>query len=451
MQIVGGRNRFPMMYWTPNLSPVKAYYFDATLGIDTNPGTEALPFQTITKFNALTLNATEHARFKRGETFSGTRMTVPSSGDVGKPIVIEDYGTGTLPIITAPAATESVRTNGKNYINFKNLNIKSGTDKVFFIDGHDISLDGVTVEGDVAQRADGIRIFGAAAIVYNISILNSTIFNNKVLASGGGGIMISNTGAGGPSQITLIGNSIHNNGTSATTDHGVYIKYCTTVLVKNNLLYSNSANGIQAQNNCFYVIIDSNKAYLNGLDGIYAAILDADNNVKIINNLIYSNVGAGLHTGLASPGLIVYHNTVINNGTNGMVIADVGIVKNNLVVQDFAVVGNNRCIRSENGTTIPPTFNNNSYYYPNNTDGDKVANQTTPANGYTFAQWQALGADAAGMMSDPKLVTPYTDLHIQTTSPCKNAGADLRATVPVDYDGITRDATPDIGAYEFVA
>ena len=30
-----------------------------------------------------------------------------------------------------------------------------------------------------------------------------------------------------------------------------------------------------------------------------------------------------------------------------------------------------------------------------------------------------------------------------------NTGADLRATVPVDKDGIMRDATPDKGAYEY--
>jgi hypothetical protein len=51
--------------------------------------------------------------------------------------------------------------------------------------------------------------------------------------------------------------------------------------------------------------------------------------------------------------------------------------------------------------------------------------------------------------SDPVFVTNWTNLHLQTTSPCKNAGA-TGLGVTDDYDGVTRDAAPDIGAYEFV-
>jgi hypothetical protein len=41
------------------------------------------------------------------------------------------------------------------------------------------------------------------------------------------------------------------------------------------------------------------------------------------------------------------------------------------------------------------------------------------------------------------------DLHIQTTSPCKNTGA-TGLGVLTDYDSIVRDATPDMGAFEYV-
>jgi hypothetical protein len=52
--------------------------------------------------------------------------------------------------------------------------------------------------------------------------------------------------------------------------------------------------------------------------------------------------------------------------------------------------------------------------------------------------------------ADPVFVTNYTDLHLQTTSPAKNAGATTLGVL-TDYDGVVRDATPDMGAFEFVA
>ena len=46
------------------------------------------------------------------------------------------------------------------------------------------------------------------------------------------------------------------------------------------------------------------------------------------------------------------------------------------------------------------------------------------------------------------LFVSATDLHIQAGSPVINAGT--TTSVTDDFDGQTRDATPDIGADEFV-
>ena len=40
------------------------------------------------------------------------------------------------------------------------------------------------------------------------------------------------------------------------------------------------------------------------------------------------------------------------------------------------------------------------------------------------------------------------DYQIEIDSTAEDAGADLRATVPLDFSGYTRDATPDQGAFE---
>ena len=74
-----------------------------------------------------------------------------------------------------------------------------------------------------------------------------------------------------------------------------------------------------------------------------------------------------------------------------------------------------------------------------------------------LTEWKALGYDANTPNSsgslDP-LFRNYTgnyssdyDFFLQSTSPAINEGTDVGITT--DYEGRTRDATPDIGAFEF--
>lgn len=68
----------------------------------------------------------------------------------------------------------------------------------------------------------------------------------------------------------------------------------------------------------------------------------------------------------------------------------------------------------------------------------------------TLASWQtATTQDANSLSVDPLFVSP-TNLHIQSGSPVIGMGTAI-AGITTDFDGQTRDATPDIGADEFVA
>jgi hypothetical protein len=76
------------------------YYVDARGGKDTNSGvSKAAAWQTITKVNTFSFAAGDVIRFKRGERFRGAALRIPSSGRIGAPITISDYGLGELPII----------------------------------------------------------------------------------------------------------------------------------------------------------------------------------------------------------------------------------------------------------------------------------------------------------------------------------------------------------------
>lgn len=71
----------------------------------------------------------------------------------------------------------------------------------------------------------------------------------------------------------------------------------------------------------------------------------------------------------------------------------------------------------------------------------------------TLAVQQAAGFDTHSLTGDPLITTPASpdySLAISTGSPAKNAGHPSKSS-RLSYGGVLRDATPDIGAFEFGA
>jgi len=107
------------------------YYFSSSSGDDTNIGSEAFPFQTISKLNGLVLAPGDKVLFKRGDTFVG-QIIVSYSGVEGAPIIYDSYGTGDLPVLSASDGsngvadpTSTIRIIGKQYLEFHNLQIEN--------------------------------------------------------------------------------------------------------------------------------------------------------------------------------------------------------------------------------------------------------------------------------------------------------------------------------------
>jgi len=75
------------------------YYVDSVNGSDSNPGTLAAPWKTISKVNSTKLSPGQSVGFKRGGTWRET-LTPGQSGTVGSPITFGAYGTGEQPILS---------------------------------------------------------------------------------------------------------------------------------------------------------------------------------------------------------------------------------------------------------------------------------------------------------------------------------------------------------------
>jgi len=76
-----------------------SYYVDATLGDDSNPGTQTQPWKTVSKVNSASLSPGDNVYFKRGETWVNEEFW-PQSGESGSPVTYGAYGSGDKPIIT---------------------------------------------------------------------------------------------------------------------------------------------------------------------------------------------------------------------------------------------------------------------------------------------------------------------------------------------------------------
>ena len=77
---------------------VFTYYVDSVAGLDGNPGTLALPWQTVAKVNATVLTPGQSVGFKRGGKWREA-LTPGQSGTAGNPILFGAYGSGAPPVL----------------------------------------------------------------------------------------------------------------------------------------------------------------------------------------------------------------------------------------------------------------------------------------------------------------------------------------------------------------
>jgi len=110
---------------TAPLARAEKYYVSASGGNDDNNGTsETSAWKTIAKINDQTFHPGDSILFKSGETWKG-QLNPKGSGSVGKPIIIDKYGTGASPAIDGEGATGNgtVYLFNQEYWEIRNLDL----------------------------------------------------------------------------------------------------------------------------------------------------------------------------------------------------------------------------------------------------------------------------------------------------------------------------------------
>ena len=413
--------------------PGRTYFVDATLGLDANCGTAGYPLQTIAAVNALALKPGDQVLFKRGESWSGTRLTVPANGDPGKHIVFGTYGVGARPILTHTGGTFFV--TGKHHITIKGLNVIAGAASQHCIRvetaAHNIWIDDCECSGfKTAAFTEPASYNGISASVTGGGMHDIWITNNIVHDNGESGICP--TGASDRAyNILIAGNTCYDNGAAGgTANHGIYCSYITGLRILRNLCYNNQDRNIQVRADATDFLIEFNTCYgARTLTGI--SILDlavTPNNGIVRNNLCYLNKTSGIFVGTNCVGNLIEFNTCVNNGDAASSYGiEMGVstvlgntVRNNISFQDLAIVGaasgrqplrcNSQAVADGN------TFDNNLYFFL----GDPAAGVANIAgSSHTMAQWQAEAAapDAHGVNADPKFASVvYTTVDADSAS-----------------------------------
>jgi hypothetical protein len=288
--------RLLLVFLTMSLFSVHAAtLYVATTGSDSNPGTAAQPFRTITyaysQAGAGTTILVAPGTYT--DYTSGWGIHLGKSGTASSPIVLESQVRGGA-IIDGQFASD------------RNTGI--------YIDG---TYNVVIGFGITRSPTTGVVLYGNSN-----QILNDEIYNNGTQGSTdpeGQGIYSGHTTSGN----IYDGNYIHDNGYAGSNlDHGLYLCGQNEVVV-NNVVVRNASYGLQiaGYNTVSGMKVYNNVMAYNGKSGIILWM--SLNGVDIENNIIYKNGILGIDSYQATgSGVVVDHNLVFGNGSGNYDLTD---------------------------------------------------------------------------------------------------------------------------------
>jgi len=108
------------------------YYVDAKNGNDTNGGNSPeSAWKSLEKINTFQFQPGDSILFKRGETWR-EQLNFPSSGTEGRPIVLDAFGSGTLPILSGADAVPPAAWSASPTANIWQANVATEPNVVIF-------------------------------------------------------------------------------------------------------------------------------------------------------------------------------------------------------------------------------------------------------------------------------------------------------------------------------
>ncbi|HEX8407705.1 MAG TPA: right-handed parallel beta-helix repeat-containing protein [Thermoanaerobaculia bacterium] len=437
-----------LLTFTASAASAATYYVDDS-GSNSNPGTLASPFRTIT-YGLTFLTNPGDTLWVRGGTYNERAVIWNKHGNSTSPIYVGGYN-GELPVIdgTGIGNHSTVSINTSSYVTFDGFKVQNAPQTAILMwNAHNITVKYCTVEN--AMKA-GIHAGGDTVnAAHDIVIRNNTV-TNTVRENVPG----SNLTSGWSQAVSCIKATnviIRDNWVRRNYGEGIdciLSDYCT---IEKNTVYDNKGSNIYLDN-AQHSIVDRNYIYNTGnseyfRDGMPSpgitvanetySIQNPSTNLTITNNIVHrtgvgfvyynSQYGGGMHYTLIANN--TFYKTV--NTATGMIYIEDGSTTN---VHDTTTIENNifyqsTGVRYARAPTVGITWRTNNWY--NGTSNTHVAG-------------------TGDVMADPLLVAAggwsATDYKLSSTSTLKTAGTTNAATT--DHWGTARTASYSIGAHEY--
>ena len=285
----------------------KNYYIDAIGGNDSNNGNSiSSSWKSLTKVNATTFAAGDSIMFKSGCTWTG-QLYPKGSGSNGKPIVIDNYGTGNLPYFDGNGMTGTgvVYLYNQQYWEINDLEIVNnaasagdrrgvrieisnyGTANHIYLK----SLNVHNIKGSIGQARSDKRTGGIGFGIVSVSTAESHF--NDILVDGCTIQSCDNEGLifecvsgdgfqpGSPEWASMkISNAaVRNNTIYNISKNAMVIRLFEGGVVEHNVCY-NTANGMTGNTiyscSCLNTVFQYNEGYLNNSPDFDGSLYDAD-------------------------------------------------------------------------------------------------------------------------------------------------------------------------------
>lgn len=433
-------------------------YYVAKTGSDSNPGTELLPFLTITKAVNL-INEPDDRVYVKAGTYNERVLVYEKHGSLATPIRIQGWGAD-VPIIDGTGVTGNglVEINKSSHINFDQFEVQNAPNAgIFMYNANNIKVRWNKVHG---SRTAGINASTSSSsprgTTHTIRIEGNRVWDNvRQNITGNASEWQQGLSAFRADNVQIIGNSVYEN-----YGEGVdYIMSSNGLITENrirdnfsiNLYLDNAADTVVERN--FIHSYGYTQFYRNGdpAGGIGLATenyyengvlaVNTLNNLRIVNNIIlrtsngiaYGNweADSGMHNTLIANNTVYsskYYNLYIQNGRNGSNVHSTTRVENNIFVQDLS---------TKNYASAPTTGITYAYnvWYGGNSSSRIIGGGDINSN--------PLFAELGGWDD--------FDYKLTTGSPCINTGATQTGYTNDFFTAATvrSSGTWDIGADEF--
>ncbi|UKS26902.1 hypothetical protein LOZ80_36485 [Paenibacillus sp. HWE-109] len=223
-----------------------SYYVDAVNGSDSNDGlSNATAWQSLSKVNSKVFMPGDRILLKAGGVWTG-QLYPKGSGTAGNPITIDQYGTGSKPLIQGGGLIGgAVYLNNQEYMVIQNLEVTNKSDTM--VDG----IAGILVEAtdfgtlnsikilnnyvhEVRGGHDGQNKYLGGIAVRAMGTLVSTRFND---------VLIEGNRVEDVSRSGIVTHSLWRIRPGASTGSGAYSAW-TNVVVRNNSVKLTFGDGI---------------------------------------------------------------------------------------------------------------------------------------------------------------------------------------------------------------